>query len=89
MYSCEISHKSTTGDEYPSLPGKQVEVEESASVGFHYGLSFVNVLRSTVGGLKGLSSCLLNVIPVSECFEAELGGVEQRSVVDCYTMEAE
>jgi hypothetical protein len=78
-----------TGDEYPALPGKRVEVEEFASAGFRYGRSFVNVLRSMVGGLKRLSSCLLDVFPVSKCFEAELGGVEQRSAVDCYAMEAE
>jgi hypothetical protein len=78
-----------TVDEYPSLPGKQVEVEVADSSGSHYGRSFVNVLRSTAGGLKRKSLCLLNVFPVSECFEVELGGVEQRSVVDCYAMEAE
>jgi hypothetical protein len=78
-----------TVDKYPSLPGKRVEVEESASVGSRFGRSFVNVLRSTVGGLKRVSSCLLDVFPVSECFEAELGGVEQQSTVDCYAMEAE
>ena len=77
------------GDEYLSLPGKRVEVEESAFAGFCYGWSFVNVLRSTVGGLKRLSSFLLDVFPVSECFKAELGGVEQRSTVDCYMMEPE
>ena len=65
-------------DEYPSLPGKWVEVEESVSSRSHYGHSFVNVLHSTMGGLKRLSSCLLNVFPVSECFEAELGRVEPR-----------
>jgi hypothetical protein len=36
-----------------------------------------------------VSSCLLDVFPMSECFEAELGGVEQRSAIDCYVMEAE
>jgi hypothetical protein len=41
-----------TVDKYPSLPGKRVEVEESASVGSRFGRSFVNVLRSTVGGFK-------------------------------------
>jgi hypothetical protein len=76
-------------DEYPSLPGKQVEVEESASAGSRFGRSFANVLRSTVGGFKRVSSCLLDVFPVSEKFEAELGGVEHRSAVDCYAMEAE
>ena len=30
-----------------------------------------------------------DVFPVSECFKAELRGVEPRSAVDCYTMEAE
>jgi hypothetical protein len=75
-------------DEYPSLLGKWVEVEEFVSSGSHYGRSFMNVLRSTVGGLKRLSSYLLYVLPVSECFEVELGGVEPRSAVDCYAMEA-
>jgi hypothetical protein len=75
-------------DEYPSLPGKWVEAEESVSSGSRYGCSFVNVLRLTVGGLKRLSSCLLDVFPVLECFEAELGGVEPRSAVNCYAMEA-
>ena len=37
----------------------------------------MNMLRSTVGELKRLSSCLLDVFLMSECFEAELGGVEQ------------
>ena len=78
-----------TVDKYPSLPGKRVEVEESASSGSRYGRSFVNVLRSTVGGLKRLSSCLFNVFPMSECFKAELGIVEPRSAVDYYVMEAE
>ena len=64
-------------------------MEEFASAGLRYGRSFVNVLRSTVGGLKCLSSCLFYVFSVSECFEVELGGVEQRSAVDCYAMEAE
>ena len=76
-------------DEYPPLPGKRVEVEVSDSSGYRYGRSFVNVLRSTAGGLKTMSSCLLDVFPVSECFEEELGGVEQRIAVDCYAMEAE
>jgi hypothetical protein len=74
-------------DEFPSLPRKRVEVEVADSSGS--GRSFVNVLRSTTGGLKRKSSCLLDVFPVSECFEAELGGVEQRTAVDCYAMEAE
>jgi hypothetical protein len=78
-----------TIDEYPSLPGKWVEVKVFDSSGYHYGRSFVNVLRSTAGRLKSMSSCLLDVFPVSECFEAELGGVEQRITVDCYAMEAE
>jgi hypothetical protein len=81
-----------TGDEYPSLPRKRVEVEEFASAGFCCGWSFVNVLRSMVGGLKHLSSCLLDVFPVSECFEAESASAGfrwQRFVVNCYAMEAE
>ena len=76
-------------DKYPSLSGKRVEVEESTLAGSRFGRSFVSVLRSTVGGLKCVSSGLLDVFLVSECFEAELGGVEQRSTVDCYVMEAE
>jgi hypothetical protein len=78
-----------TVDEYPSLLGKRVEMEASDSFGYRYGRSFVNVLQSTAGGLKSMSSCLLDIFPVSECFEAELGGVEQRIAVDCYAMEAE
>jgi hypothetical protein len=66
-----------TVDEYPSLPGKLVEVEVLGSSGYRNGRSFVNVLRLTAGVLKSMSSCLLDVFPVSECFEAELGGVEQ------------
>jgi hypothetical protein len=64
-------------------------VEESASAGSRFGRSFVNVLRSTEGGFKRVSSCLLDVFPVSKRFKAELGGVEHRSAVDCYAMEAE
>ena len=60
-----------TVDEYPSLPGKRVEVEEPAYSGPRYGRSFMNVLRSMVGGLKCLSLCLLDVFMVTECFEAE------------------
>ena len=75
-------------DEYPSLPGKRVEVEVSDSSGYRYDRSFVNVLRMTAGGVKSMSSCLLNFFLVSECFEAELGGVEQRIAMDCYAMEA-
>jgi hypothetical protein len=41
-----------------------------------------------VGRVKCLSSCLLDVFPASECYEAELGRVERRSTVDCYAMEA-
>jgi hypothetical protein len=35
-----------------------------------------------------MSSCLLDVFVALECFEAELGGVEQRIAMDCYAMEA-
>jgi hypothetical protein len=58
-------------DEFPPLPGKRVEIKEPAVSGLRYGQSFVSVLRSRVGGLKRLSSCLLDVFPVTECFEAE------------------
>jgi hypothetical protein len=78
-----------TNDDFPSLPSKRVEVNLTATYGSCFGWSFVNVLRSTVGGVKHLSSCLLDVFPVSECYKAELGKVELRSAVDCYAMEAE
>ena len=78
-----------TNDDFPSLPGKQVKVNAIATYGFHFGQSFANVLRATVGGVKRLSSCLLDVFLMSECYKAELGRVEPRSVVDCYAMEAE
>ena len=46
-----------TNDDFPSLPGKRVEVNATATYGFCFGRSFVNVLRVTVGELKCLSSC--------------------------------
>jgi hypothetical protein len=46
-----------TNDNFPSLPGKQVEVNVIATYGFHFGRSFANVLRATVGGVKRLSWC--------------------------------
>ena len=76
-------------DKYPSLLRKWVEAEESVSSGSRYGRSFVNVLRLTVGGLKRILLCLLDMFLVSECFEVELGRVEPRSAVDYYAMEAE
>jgi hypothetical protein len=57
-------------DEFPPLPGKRVEIEEPAVSGLRYGQSFASVLRSRVGGLERLSSCLLDVFPMTECFEA-------------------
>jgi hypothetical protein len=65
-----------TNDDFPSLPSKRVEVNLTATYGSCFGWSLVNVLWSTVGGVKHLSSCLLNVFPVSECYKAELGKVE-------------
>ena len=62
-------------DEFPSLPSKRVEVNANATNGFRFGRSFANVLRATVGGVKCLSSCLFDVFPVSECYEAESGSV--------------
>ena len=53
------------------------------------GQSFVDVLRSTVGGLKRVSSCLLDMFPVSACFEAEQGRVEPRSTMDYYVLEVQ
>jgi hypothetical protein len=35
------------------------------------------------------SSCLLDVFLVSACFKAEQGGVEPRSIVDCYVLEVQ
>ena len=76
-----------TNDDFPSLPGKRVEVNANASYGLRFGRSFANVLRATEGGVKFLSSCRLDVFPVPGCYEAELGKVEPRSAVDCYAME--
>jgi hypothetical protein len=77
-----------TNDNFPSLLGKQVEVNETTTSGSRFGQSFVNMLLSTVGGEKHLSLFLLNAFPVSDCFEVELGGVELRSAVAGYAMEA-
>ena len=78
-----------TNDDFPSMPGKRVEVNKTTNYGSRFGRSFMNMLQSTLSGVKRLSACLFDVFPVSECFEAELGRVEPRSVVDCYAMEAE
>ena len=79
----------TTNDDFPSLLCKRVEVNATATYGICFGRSFANVLRATVGGVKCLSSCLLNVFPVSESYEVELGRVELQSIVDCYALEVE
>jgi hypothetical protein len=78
-----------TNDDFPSLPGKQVKVNATATYGFHSRQSFANLLRPTVGGVKRLSSCLLDLFTVSKRYEAELGRVRLRSTMYCYTMEAE
>jgi hypothetical protein len=75
--------------EFPSLPGKQLEVGVKAPSGPLSGRSFVDMLQSKVGGLKRPSSCLLNMIPMSANFEAKQGGVEPRSAMDCYVLEVQ
>jgi hypothetical protein len=45
-----------TNDNFPSLLGKQVEVNETTTSGSRFGQSFVNMLLSTVG--VGRSTCL-------------------------------
>jgi hypothetical protein len=42
-----------------------------------------------VGGLKLLSSCLLDVFPVSACFETKHDEVEPHLAVDCYDLEVQ
>jgi hypothetical protein len=46
-----------TNDNFPYLPGKQVEVNAIATYGFCFGWSFANMLRATVGGVKRLFWC--------------------------------
>ena len=40
----------TSNDNFPSLPGKQVEVNETTTSRSRFKRSFVNVLRLMVGG---------------------------------------
>jgi hypothetical protein len=43
-----------TNDDFPSLPGKQVEVNVTANYGFRSRQSFANLLQPTVGGVTVL-----------------------------------
>ena len=76
----------------PGVPFKAGSLLGASSSGVNSGKLFVDVLHSSSGAVartsdwKVFSSCLLDLCPVSSCFETGSVG-EKQSAVDCFVLE--